>query len=239
MVDMAADNGDKNYMVMLKKPFTGDYAITQTYEQHLANAVNYPPGRYNGGIDYALPVGTPVLAAADGRVAKVDNASTGYGIYVMLESPDDAFGTITTIYAHLSRVSVALNDYVHSGDILGESGYSGNVYPPGTAGAHLHFEARHNGTVVDPGSLYQAPKPAVVISSGSMQCRAIREVNIRSKPRHLDDALIMGRLPEGFPVTVSGLSKNDLGDTWAAVGTYWVAWNVANVQYLVKVDDAK
>jgi hypothetical protein len=207
-------------MATLKLPFDGTYPVTQTYLEHVANSKNYPAGQYNGGIDYALPIGTPVLAAADGRISRIGDSPTGYGIYVMLDSPDDAYGTITTVYAHLERVVVEVNEYVHAGDDLGLSGASGNVFPKGDAGAHLHFEARDNGLPTDPEIYYQASKP---VTAGAGTYQTLGVLNIRHTP-NLDPASIVGQLPPRW--------------TWQAVTTVeaaGVVWGKTDSGYYVAI----
>ena len=45
----------------------------------------YPSGSYHGAIDYGVPAGTPVYAAADGVVIKTANLTTSYGTYVVIQ----------------------------------------------------------------------------------------------------------------------------------------------------------
>jgi len=92
------------------------------------------------GVDLADATGTPIYAAASGRVIKVDFAS-GYGKRVVLEHN---YG-YTTVYAHMSRTLVKYGEYVHKGKIIGEVGQTGRA-----TGPHLHFEVRINGKNVNP-----------------------------------------------------------------------------------------
>jgi murein DD-endopeptidase MepM/ murein hydrolase activator NlpD len=88
---------------------------------------------YHTGVDFAVPTGTPVLAVADG---KIENANWGksYGSQVVMKC---AGGWV--IYAHLNKVRVKPGQMVKKGDIVGESGNTGN-----SSGPHLHFEMRDN-----------------------------------------------------------------------------------------------
>jgi murein DD-endopeptidase MepM/ murein hydrolase activator NlpD len=83
------------------------------------------------GVDFAVPVGTPVLAVADG---KIENASWGkaYGKQIV-QKVDGGW----VIYAHLNALRVKPGAKVKKGQIIGESGNSGN-----STGPHLHFEYR-------------------------------------------------------------------------------------------------
>jgi murein DD-endopeptidase MepM/ murein hydrolase activator NlpD len=88
----------------------------------------------HNGIDYAVPIGTPVLAAHSG-IIEIGNDSKGYGLYVRVVAPE-----YVTIYAHLSQVGVAAGTRIAAGFPLGASGNSGN-----STGPHLHMGLRVNG----------------------------------------------------------------------------------------------
>jgi len=85
----------------------------------------------HNGLDYAAPLGSPVLAAHVG-VVQVGFDERGYGNYVKVVG-----ARLTTIYAHLSHVSVNAGDRVQAGDQLGNVGSTGN-----STGPHLHFGLR-------------------------------------------------------------------------------------------------
>jgi hypothetical protein len=94
------------------------------------------------GMDIAVPIGTPVLAVANGFVTKVGNDVGGYGIYVITRHPNvpdpDHPGKTTTlhsIYAHLSAALVAEGETVQKGQQIAESGMTGNA-----SGPHLHWQ---------------------------------------------------------------------------------------------------
>jgi murein DD-endopeptidase MepM/ murein hydrolase activator NlpD len=101
---------------------------------------------FHDGTDLAAPLGVPVLAAYDGKVAVADFLG-GYGLTVVLEHNS---GTQETLYAHLSELLVKPGDTVAQGAVIGRVGSTGN-----STGPHLHFELRElteNGWVtVDPG----------------------------------------------------------------------------------------
>lgn len=89
---------------------------------------------YNS-VDFGAPVGTPVLASAEGKVivAKPSGYNGGYGKNIVIEH---ANGT-QTLYAHLSSVSVSVDDEVTKGQQIALSGNTGR-----STGPHLHFEVR-------------------------------------------------------------------------------------------------
>ena len=86
---------------------------------------------YHTGVDFAVPIGTPVLAVADGKISKA-NWGKAYGNQVV-QAVEGGF----VIYAHLNKVRVKPWQHVKKGQIIGESGNSGN-----SSGPHLHFEYR-------------------------------------------------------------------------------------------------
>lgn len=92
----------------------------------------------NNAVDLAAPIGTPIMAAADGVViiARFGGWNGGYGNYIVIRHSN---GT-QTLYAHTSKINVSSGDTVSRGDIIGAVGNSGKVSGP--TGAHVHFEIR-------------------------------------------------------------------------------------------------
>lgn len=103
------------------------------------------------GTDFVVPIGTPVVAPARGRVLKVDWEPVG-GHFLWL---DHGWGYATT-YHHLSRVEVSEGDWIERGEPLARSGATGSAIerfwpwvPP-----HLHFSLMMDAVPIDP---YRAP----------------------------------------------------------------------------------
>jgi len=115
---------------------------------------------YHRGTDFAVPIGTPVLAPADGIVALVaDRMLTGQTV-VLEHAPG-----LYSIYFHLSKALVKEGQRVISGDLIALSGASGLV-----TGPHLHWEIRSQGVPVDPlevvtGELLDTTRVSAVVSS--------------------------------------------------------------------------
>jgi murein DD-endopeptidase MepM/ murein hydrolase activator NlpD len=97
-------------------------------------------GRLHAGIDIAVPSGTPIHAAAAGRVV-IAGWVSGYGNYTCI----DHGGGIATCYAHQASFAVGVGASVAQGQVIGYSDCTGHCFGP-----HLHFEVRVNGTPVDP-----------------------------------------------------------------------------------------
>lgn len=98
-------------------------------------------GAHHGGIDIAAPIGTPVLAAADGQVIDA-GAASGFGLWVRLLHDD---GTVT-VYGHVNDYTVAVGQRVSAGQQIAHVGNRGQ-----STGPHLHFEVHDAaGNKVDP-----------------------------------------------------------------------------------------
>jgi hypothetical protein len=96
---------------------------------------------FHPGIDLPAPLGTPVGAAAPGRVIFAALDWGGYGNLVEV-----AHGRgVVSMYAHLSAFSVRVGQFVSTGTRVGRVGSSGEA-----TGPHLHFEVRVRGAAVDP-----------------------------------------------------------------------------------------
>jgi murein DD-endopeptidase MepM/ murein hydrolase activator NlpD len=100
----------------------------------------YRWGRLHAGIDIGVPYGTPIHAAASGRVV-LAGWTGGYGNYTCI----DHGGGLATCYGHQSSYTVSSGAQVAQGQVIGYVGNTGHSF-----GAHLHFEVRINGTPVDP-----------------------------------------------------------------------------------------
>ena len=109
-----------------------EHPILQTMRAHM-------------GVDYAAPIGTPVISVADGVV--VESSFHGaYGNMVVIQHNANQ----STAYAHLSRMNVRKGQAIKQGEVVGAVGSTGL-----STGPHLHFEFRINGRHVDPLTLAQ------------------------------------------------------------------------------------
>ena len=93
----------------------------------------------HGGTDIAAPLGTPILAAADGVVVTA-TWHNSYGYYVKIKHDE----TYSTLYAHCSALHVSVGQIVKQGQVIADCGSTGD-----STGNHLHFEVLQNGIRVD------------------------------------------------------------------------------------------
>ena len=96
--------------------------------------------RPHRGTDYAAPVGTPILATADGVVTE-SRRKGGNGKYVKIRHN----GTYSTQYLHMKKQKVKRGAHVRQGDVIGWVGMTGN-----TSGPHVCYRFWKNGRQVDP-----------------------------------------------------------------------------------------
>ena len=119
-------------------PFMGGGLISPLRDYNWADVVSCEFGTgYAGhtGIDFALPTGTPIRAAASGRVLAAVRSFTGYGHHVVIFHGIRNGESIVTLYAHNSEILVNEGDQVSQGQIIALSGNTGN-----STGPHLHLE---------------------------------------------------------------------------------------------------
>lgn len=113
--------------------------VSHTITQYFGNTAFAKSGAYNGaghnGIDIGIPTGTAIGAALSGTVYATGNTDAypgcySFGKWVMVQHANG----LSTMYAHLSSISVSKGQHVETGQILGYSGMTGYA-----TGPHLHF----------------------------------------------------------------------------------------------------
>jgi len=105
--------------------------------------------RMHDGVDLATAWGTPIVAAADGRVASAGWRG-GYGRAVEIVHA----GGIETLYGHMSRIAAQPGESVRQGQVIGYVGASGLA-----TGPHLHYEVHKDGRLVNPLSVNMVQSP--------------------------------------------------------------------------------
>ena len=101
--------------------------------------------RMHKGIDVKVYTGDTIVAAFDGKVRVARYDAGGYGYYIVLRHPNG----LETIYGHLSKQLVDVDQEVKAGEVIGLGGNTGRSF-----GSHLHFETRICGEAIDPALLF-------------------------------------------------------------------------------------
>ena len=96
---------------------------------------------WHKAVDVLMPVGSPIAAAGSGVVEMAGWHAYGYGNVIMLDHGD---GT-KSLYAHLNTINVTEGQQIRQGELIGETGHTGNSTHP-----HLHFELYVEGQAVYP-----------------------------------------------------------------------------------------
>lgn len=93
-------------------------------------------------IDIGGQIGTPIYAADAGRVIEAKSGwNGGYGLHLIIDHGNSK----KTLYAHASKLAVAVGDYVNKGQVIAYVGNTGR-----SSGPHLHFELIIGGRKVNP-----------------------------------------------------------------------------------------
>ncbi len=116
---------------------------------------------FHGGIDIAAPVGTSVLASADGTITKAANDSR-YGKFVAIAHADGS----ESHYGHLSMQTVHEGQQVRRGQVIGAVGSTGR-----STGPHLDYRLSQNGQRVDPMSVLSAAGASAVTVAANTNTR--------------------------------------------------------------------
>jgi murein DD-endopeptidase MepM/ murein hydrolase activator NlpD len=139
-------------MAVLERALDGIPQVVPASIQNITSGFGYRRDPFNGrgamhaGIDFKGAMGSPIFAAAEGRVTHAGWKS-GYG-----QAIDIAHGNgILTRYAHLSRIGVKVGQQIDAGATIGGLGSTGR-----STGPHLHFEVRINDRAINPRPFLEA-----------------------------------------------------------------------------------
>lgn len=139
-------------MTVLERALDGIPQVVPATVENITSGFGYRRDPFNGrgamhaGIDFKGAVGSPIFAAAGGRVSYAGWKS-GYGKAVEITHGNG----MMTRYAHLSRIDAKIGQLVEAGATIGGLGSTGR-----STGPHLHFEVRINDRAVNPRPFLEA-----------------------------------------------------------------------------------
>jgi murein DD-endopeptidase MepM/ murein hydrolase activator NlpD len=139
-------------MAVLERALDGIPQVVPASVESITSGFGFRRDPFNGGaamhsgIDFKGPIGSPVFAAADGRVTFVGQKS-GYGNVIEISHGNG----MLTRYAHLSRFDVTVGQLVAAGTTIAGLGNTGR-----STGPHLHFEVRINDRAINPRPFLEA-----------------------------------------------------------------------------------
>nr|WP_153662010.1 peptidoglycan DD-metalloendopeptidase family protein [Shewanella intestini] len=132
------DEGSSLVPAFQRLPTTHRYRISSSFNAHRKHPITGRRSPHNG-TDFAVPIGTPVLATGDGVVTLTRNHRYA-GKYIVIQHNSK----IRTRYLHLSKFKVHKGQHVKRGQVIALSGNTGR-----TTGPHLHYEYIVNGHPVN------------------------------------------------------------------------------------------
>ena len=134
--------GQSAKSMLMKTPVDGA-RISSGFGMRFHPVLGYT--RMHKGIDFAVPSGTPVMAAGAGTIEK-ELWENGFGNFILLNHGNG----YATAYGHLSRFAagVRAGSHVRQGQVIAYSGATGLA-----TGPHLHYEIRINGVQVNPATV--------------------------------------------------------------------------------------
>jgi murein DD-endopeptidase MepM/ murein hydrolase activator NlpD len=150
LLDPSVNSQEAQEMGQVVAPYTSPRQWSELFQRPLTSGITSPFGArrvYNGasagvhsGVDFAGKTGTPILAAAPGRVVFIGPLEICGNTTVI----DHGWGVYTR-YCHQSEIDVEVGDVVQAGQAIGMVGATGRV-----TGPHLHWEVWVNGVQVNP-----------------------------------------------------------------------------------------
>jgi murein DD-endopeptidase MepM/ murein hydrolase activator NlpD len=158
-------------MAVMERALDGIPQVVPASVQNITSGFGYRRDPFNGraamhsGIDFKGALGSPIFAAAEGRVTFA-GWRAGYGQAIEITHGNG----MLTRYAHLSRIGVKAGQDVAAGATIGGLGNSGR-----STGPHLHFEVRVNDRAVNPRPFLEAAPDVLkeVRSAGTVRSRLI------------------------------------------------------------------
>lgn len=165
-------------MAVLERALDGIPQVVPASVENITSGFGYRRDPFNGhaamhaGLDFKGAMGSPIFAAADGRVTFAGWKS-GYGQTIEITHGNG----MLTRYAHLSRIGVKIGQPVEAGATIGGLGNTGR-----STGPHLHFEVRINDRAVNPRPFLEAA-PDVLKEARSARADRLAERPVANTTR--------------------------------------------------------
>ncbi len=132
-------HGESLARAFMRVPLKGAHRVSSPFNPRRKHPITGRISPHNGA-DFGVAIGTPVLAAGDGVVTRIENHPYA-GKYIVIQHG----GKYRTRYLHLNRFKVRKGQRVTRGQVIAESGNTGR-----STGPHLHYEFHINGRAVNP-----------------------------------------------------------------------------------------
>ena len=153
--------------------------------------------RFHYGTDLKLQKGDTVVAAFEGKIRVRQYERRGYGYYLVLRHPNG----LETVYGHLSKFLVDLEDTVEAGQPIALGGNTGR-----STGPHLHFECRFLGQAIDPADIVDFENSCTYDDAYIFQKTKINEVSVHNTNyKEIDKTIRYHRIKSGD--TLSKIAK--------------------------------
>lgn len=133
------ENGESLARAFRRYPFKSRHRVSSAYNLKRRHPITHRIAPHRG-VDFSMPIGTPILATADGEITRVKNHPFA-GKYIEIKHD----GQYLTRYLHLSRISVRRGQKVKRGELIARSGNTGR-----STGPHLHYELHIKKRAVNP-----------------------------------------------------------------------------------------
>lgn len=181
-VDYFNENGESVRKALLRTPVDGA-RISSGFGMRRHPILGY--SKMHRGIDFAVPSGTPIMAAGSGTVTFAGRKG-GYGNYVQLRHN----GLYSTAYGHMSGFASGLTrgKKIKQGDIIGYVGSTGR-----STGPHLHYEIMEDGDQINPMNL-KLPSGTKLTAKDMMRFRLARKY-IDERLELMPDSTLIAQAP--------------------------------------------
>lgn len=130
--------------------------------------------RWHYGTDLKLRVGDSVHSSFGGMI-RIAKKSRTFGNYVVIRHDNG----LETVYGHLSKIIINVNQRIKAGDVLGLGGNTGR-----STGPHLHYEVRYLGNSINPEEIINLTEGKVISDSLFLSRRNFEYINELRKIRY-------------------------------------------------------